>query len=112
MLVVASVSLLVALGFSINRFLLGFGTSAEVNRGQVGSQVKEISGYRGWAKVNSEPKVMPGRVATDCAIRLSPTGVQVDGATNPHQLKYVTVYVKLDVRQCWSERHRVFRQAQ
>jgi hypothetical protein len=53
-----------------------------------GEPVKEIAGYRSWTKVNAEPQLMPDRVATLCA---PITALRV--ANNPHQNKYLTVYV-------------------
>jgi hypothetical protein len=52
--------------------------------------IREIAGYRGWSKVNSEPQLMPDRTATLCA----PGGtLQFDESKNPHHNKYLTVYV-------------------
>lgn len=33
-------------------------------------QVKEVEGYKNWAKVNQVPQLMPKRVATDCFLRV------------------------------------------
>ena len=57
------------------------------------AMVNEIDGYKNWTKVNSVPQFMPVRVATDCAIRISPTGIDLGSANNPHLNKYFTVYV-------------------
>ena len=55
--------------------------------------VNKIAGYKAWTKVNSVPQLMPERVAAACALWISSTGVVVDGSTNPHRNKYLTVYV-------------------
>jgi hypothetical protein len=55
--------------------------------------VTEIEGYKNWTKVNPVPQVMPGRVATDCFLWTAPGGVIVNGESNPHRDKYLTVYV-------------------
>ena len=68
-------------------------TSAPTVSLSADNEVKEIKGYRNWTKVNSAPQLMLGRVATDCAIQLSPTGIDVNGTGNPHLNKYFTVYV-------------------
>jgi Cytochrome P460 len=52
------------------------------------SPVKEIAGYRGWARVNTEPQLMPDRAAVLCAAPSSPSA-----SKNPHTNKYVFVYV-------------------
>ncbi|MBV9957018.1 MAG: cytochrome P460 family protein [Acidobacteria bacterium] len=57
------------------------------------TQVKEIEGYRNWAKVNDVPKVMTPQSALSCKIWQAPTGVIVNGPDNPHHKRYVTVYV-------------------
>ena len=69
------------------------GTSAALKAPAAVAMVSEIAGYKNWTKVNSTPQLMPERVATDCAIRLSPTGVDLDDRNNPHLNKYFTVYV-------------------
>lgn len=56
-------------------------------------QVREIEGYKNWTKVNSEPQLMPERVAAACAVWLASSGVEVNGSLNPHRDKYFTVYV-------------------
>ena len=91
--VIVSLCLLMAVGLSIGRSRSSSFTSAAMRRDSVAGQVKEIAGYRNWAKVNPVPQVIPDPVAQLCAIQLSPVGVQVDGATNPHRRKYLTVYV-------------------
>lgn len=68
-------------------------TSAPTGSDSSGNLLKEIKDYRNWTKVNSTPQLMLGRVAADCAIQLSPTGIDVDGTRNPHLNKYFTVYV-------------------
>jgi hypothetical protein len=55
--------------------------------------VNEIEGYRNWLKVNPVPQLMKLQTQLLCARPLSPTGVDVNGRTNPHQEKYITVYV-------------------
>ena len=53
-----------------------------------GEPVKEIAGYRSWTKINSVPQLMPDRVAALCA-----PVTALPAAKNPHQNKYLTVYV-------------------
>lgn len=54
------------------------------------NQVREITGYRNWTRVNAEPQLMPDQTALLCA---APSPVRVNPATNPHSHKYLTVYV-------------------
>ena len=58
-----------------------------------GNPVKEIAGYHDWSKVNSEPQLMPDPTAILCA------QVIRDGTKNPHNNKYLTVYVNDPGRQ-------------
>jgi len=57
------------------------------------SMVKEIDGYRSWLKVNPEPQLMELRTRLLCAQPMAPNSVDVNGPTNPHHEKYITVYV-------------------
>jgi cytochrome P460 len=66
--------------------------------------VKEIAGYRNWTKVNTEPQLMHRRAAIDCTIWLSPALEVVDGETNPHREKYITVYVNAIGRDAMMEK--------
>ena len=90
---IVTVWLACVLAFSVNHYVISADTSAPTNSLSAGNLVREIEGYRNWTKVNSVPKLMPGRVAADCAIWLSSTGVKIDGTRNPHRNKYFTVYV-------------------
>ena len=54
------------------------------------ASVKEIAGYRTWTKVNPQPYRMRAASALDCFAR---TIVSPPGVNNPHQDKFVTVYV-------------------
>lgn len=90
------VGLACALAFLINHLATGATTSAARNDKDnlAGSrQVKEIKGYKNWAKVNPVPEVMPERVATACAIKLPPAAMLVNDARSPHRHKYFTVFV-------------------
>src|SRR5882762_7572854 len=91
--VIVSLCFLITVGLSIGHSRSSSFTSAAMRTDPVVGQVQEIAGYRGWTKVNAEPQVMPDPAAQLCAIQLSPAGVHVDGATNPHRRKYLTVYV-------------------
>ena len=55
--------------------------------------INEIEGYRTWVKVNPVPQLMKLRTQLLCARQMSPAGADVNGPTNPHQEKYITVYV-------------------
>jgi hypothetical protein len=55
-----------------------------------GDPVQEITGYRGWTKVNKEPQLMPDQTAQLCAAASPAIGA---AAQNPHRNKYITVYV-------------------
>ena len=92
---IVTLSLVGAFAFLVNRPATGTATPALNNKSNlsVGSQVREIEGYKNWTKVNSAPQLMPGRVAAACAIWLSKTGIEIDGQGNPHRDKYFTVYV-------------------
>lgn len=56
-------------------------------------QVTEIAGYQNWTKVNAVPQAMPKALDIACVIWRAPGGVIVNGETNPHREKYITVYV-------------------
>ena len=77
---------LLALGLSVGHFRLSPFTSTAMRRVPVDGEVKEIAGYRGWFKVNTEPQLMPDSTSLLCAAPLP-------AAKNPHLKKYVTVYV-------------------
>ena len=66
--------------------------------------MKAIAGYRKWTKVNPKPDFMEPQTAALCAAVLPPTGADVNGATNPHLRKYITVYVNESGRQAMMER--------
>lgn len=93
--VVLAVCLIGALALLVNHLATGATTSAWDNKDNpaASNQVKEIEGYKNWAKVNSVPQLMPERVAADCYLWQSPGGVIVNGESNPHRDKYFTVYV-------------------
>ncbi|HEX8773358.1 MAG TPA: cytochrome P460 family protein [Pyrinomonadaceae bacterium] len=92
-LAIAAIWLLCALAFSLGHLMKGAATSAGANHLSAAAQVKEIAGYKNWTKVNAVPQLMPERVATDCAMVMSPRGMIVNGPDNPHRDKYFTVYV-------------------
>ena len=54
--------------------------------------VSEIGGYRTWQKVNHDPELMDPGTRALCA-PISPIGAAVLSPPNPHQDKYITVYV-------------------
>ena len=84
--VFSSLCLLVVIGSFVSYFTTRSFSSPDLHRAAVGNPVKEIAGYRGWSKVNTEPQLMPDRTAALCA-------APVPIAKNPHSNKYVTVYV-------------------
>ena len=86
--VIVSLCLLMALGLSVDHFRLSPFTSTAMRTAPTDGEVKEIAGYRGWFKVNTEPQVMPDRTAVLCAAASLPAALK-----NPHSNKYVTVYV-------------------
>lgn len=92
-LAIVAVWLLCALAFAFNHLMKGAATSGGANEGSARGQVKEIAGYKNWTKVNAVPQLMPERVATDCAMVVSPGGAVINGPENPHRDKYFTVYV-------------------
>jgi Cytochrome P460 len=50
-----------------------------------------IAGYKNWTRVNSEPQIVPSRLAIQCAM---PTAAQLSlEEQNPHRDKFVVVYV-------------------
>lgn len=86
---VTSICLLVGIGLFVSYFAIQSSSSPVAPpAASVGNPVKEIAGYRGWSKVNTEPQLMPDRTAVLCAAPSSPTTPK-----NPHTNKYVTVYV-------------------
>jgi hypothetical protein len=87
--VISWLCLLVIIGSFVSYFTTKSFSSPELYRAApVGSPVKEIAGYRGWSKVNTEPQLMPDRTAALCAAASLPAAPK-----NPHANKYVTVYV-------------------
>jgi len=87
--VISSLCLLVVIGSFVSYFTTRSFSSPEFHRTvPVDKPVKEIAGYRGWFKVNTEPQVMPDRTAVLCAAASLPAAPK-----NPHNNKYVTIYV-------------------
>ena len=82
--VFSSLSLLVVIGSFVSYSTTRSFSSPELPD----SSVKEIAGYRGWSRVNTEPQLMPDRTAALCAAPSLPAA-----SKNPHTNKYVTVYV-------------------
>ena len=89
-IVIASLSLLIGVA-ALAAYLLTQPSSIATARAFPDTSVKEIAGYRAWAKVNPTPEVMEARTALDCAA--PPGGFRTYGPTNPHHEKYITVYV-------------------
>jgi hypothetical protein len=86
---VTSICLLAGIGLFLSYFAIqSFSSAAVPSAAPVGNPVKEIAGYRGWSKVNTEPQLMPDRTAVLCAAPSLPAATK-----NPHTNKYVTVYV-------------------
>lgn len=88
-IVISSLSLVVGIA-ALTTYLLTQPSSIAVARPFPDSSVKEIAGYRAWTKVNPQPYLMRAASALDCA---APTTVSPPGVKNPHQDKFVTVYV-------------------
>lgn len=65
--------------------------------------IKEIDGYRNWQKVNPTPELMELRTSLLCARVTTSKGIDVNGSTNPHHEKYITVYVNEIGRQAMME---------
>src|SRR6266853_526397 len=86
--------LICALVFFINQLATSAITSAQAGSTKLSAsnQIKEIEGYKDWAKVNAMPQLMPKRVAAACAAALMGS-IDVNSASNPHLDKYFTVYV-------------------
>lgn len=90
-LVAISLCLLMAIGLFVSYFVTPSYWSAAAHPAEAaGDPVQEITGYRGWTKVNAEPQLMPDQTAQLCA-PASPG--MVAAAQNPHRNKYITVYV-------------------
>ncbi len=108
---VLAIGLVCALAFLLNHLATGANTSDLGNENNLSTskQVKEIEGYKNWAKVNSVPQLMPERVAAACYMWMSPKGVIVDGESNPHRDKYFTVYVNVIGRKAMlTRKHPIF----
>ena len=72
----------------------------------VDNSIKEIAGYRDWSKVNSEPQLMPDPTALLCA------QVIRGGTKNPHNNKYLTVYVnEIPIRITWRAHEQILPRA-
>ena len=97
LMILFSVFLLLGMAVVISRSLTSLSNSARA----VGptDSTNEIEGYRTWARVNSNPYLMNARAATACA----PSMPLPAGAKNPHQDKFVTVYVNDIGRQAMLE---------
>jgi hypothetical protein len=63
-----------------------------------------FAGYRGWARVNPEPAVLPSHIALLCA-RPNPEQRQLE-EENPHRDKFITVYVNDAGRRAMLEERR------
>jgi hypothetical protein len=94
-IVILAVGIVCALALLVNHLAASLPATARETKDNLAAprQVKEIAGYRNWTKVNSVPQLMPERVAADCYLWTAPGGVVVNGETNPHREKYLTVYV-------------------
>ena len=93
-LVASSLCFLVVVGLFVSYFMTKSYSSSEFHpKVPVIDPVKEIAGYQRWSKVNSEPQLMPDPTALLCA------QVIRDGTKNPHNNKYLTVYVNDPGRQ-------------
>ena len=90
---IALICLAGALAYSINYIVKGAPSDARLETLYAHNRIKEIEDYRSWTKVNAVPQLMPGRVASACAVWFGSGGVEVDGPKNPHRDKYFTVYV-------------------
>lgn len=92
-LATASTLLLVLVaGFAVY-VVLHNSTATAVEAAPARQVVNEIAGYRNWTKVNPTPELMEMRTMMLCARVTTSKGVDVNGAENPHQKKYITVYV-------------------
>src|SRR5262245_34599040 len=80
--------LLLGLAFVIARSLKTLSSSR--GRDRADDAAIEIAGYRSWTKVNAEPYLMQRASSLDCA---APTQILAPGVKDPHQDKFVTVYV-------------------
>jgi hypothetical protein len=108
--VILAVGLICALAFLINHLATGATTSITEDKDNlaVNKQVKEIEGYKNWTKVNPSPRLMPRAVATDCAL-WSVNGIRINGDSNPHRDKYLTVYVnEIGRRSMLNQKHPKF----
>ena len=86
-----SLCLLIAIGSFISYFGTQSYSSAATHPAETAVEpVKEINGYRGWSKVNPEPLRMSDRTALLCA---APSATASTDPKNPHNNKYITVYV-------------------
>ncbi len=70
---VLAIGLVCALAFLLNHLATGANTSDLRNENNLSTSklVKEIEGYKNWAKVNSVPQLMPERVAAACYMWMS-----------------------------------------
>jgi hypothetical protein len=97
LIIVPALFLLVLTVWSGSRLLAGSFSTAAVGRAE---ELKEIAGYRSWTMVNTEPQLMDAQTAQDCA--LSPRIGNANGL-NPHQNKYILVYVNATGREAMME---------
>jgi hypothetical protein len=87
LVVIPSLCFLIAIGSLVSYFATQANSSASAH---LADPVKEIAGYRNWARVNAEPQLMPDQVSLLCA---APFPAKADDPANPHRHKYITVYV-------------------
>jgi hypothetical protein len=100
---VPALFLLVLTVWSGSRFLASsFSTAAERRSEPRAEELKEIAGYRNWTRVNTEPQLMDLQAARDCAVR--PLIGNANGGINPHQNKYILVYVNATGREAMMEK--------
>jgi len=103
-LVVATLATVMMIGLAVSYLPLRTVRSEEPASGpDAPDAMKAIAGYRDWTKVNPKPDFMQPQTAALCAAVLPPTAADVNGATNPHRRKYITVYVNESGRRAMME---------
>jgi hypothetical protein len=101
LIVIPALCLLIGIGLLVSYFATQSFSSVAVRPPD--NPIKEIDGYRGWPKVNTQPQLMPDRTAALCAPVFD---ALFDNGRNPHRHKYVTVYVNDIGRQAMLEQIR------
>ena len=104
-LLIPIVTTVIAIGLFAS-FLANRSVSSDSKRSSSSDALTLIAGYKDWAKVNPQPVLMETRTAILCTAPTLTRGQDVNGQTNPHHRKYITVYVNEAGRKAMTEQSK------